>query len=114
MNTNKTNATTNAPRPLTWVEEILIDLSLDVRPEWCEVCADNDINAVPARHTTKVDGIRVCSDCAASWAQMTGPTLVIPFETNRDVADAFAWPVDAQLGDLPDGSNLYDKRARSC
>ncbi len=26
---------------------------------------------------------------------------------------AFAWPADAEDGDLPDGSNFYDKRVRS-
>lgn len=96
---------------------------LDLDPEapmlyavWC----DDDILGAGDSAEEAIEDAR---DTVAGWeatceaqrlAEVTGPTVIIPRETNRDVADAFAWPVDAQLGDLPDGSNLYDKRARSC
>lgn len=65
-----------------WMNRILIDVSEVPCPEWCEVCADFDINQVPERATTSRDGIACCSSCAASWdMNMTGPTVVLPFET---------------------------------
>lgn len=55
----------------SWAREIAIDLSDVERPEWCEVCADQDEARVPPRATTTAGGARVCADCAASWEEMT-------------------------------------------
>lgn len=97
---------------------------LDVDPEapmlyavWC----DDDILGAGDTAEEAIDDAR---DTVAGWeeaaeaqrlAEVSGPTVVIPREYDRDLPplrSAFAWPDDAQLGDLPDGSNLYDKRAR--
>lgn len=73
-----------APEPFwpRWMRDIAIDLSEVPRPEWCEVCADFDINQVPERATTSRVGVACCSSCAASWdLDVSGPTVVLPFET---------------------------------
>ena len=81
-------------RPFTrpWMLSILIDLSDEQRPEWCEVCADFDCfdARVPARAVANVDGIACCPDCV-KWARanvdgarvrdLTAPTVVQSFET---------------------------------
>jgi hypothetical protein len=62
-----------------WALEVVIDLDEVFCPEWCEVCADLEEDRVPARATTTAGGARVCADCADSWVEMTGPTVVAPF-----------------------------------
>ncbi len=74
-----------------WMQAILIDLAEVAQPEWCEICADFDVNQVPERATTSRDGVNCCRDCAASWNasvvdfvrvdDVTAPTVVQSFET---------------------------------